>query len=101
MISKLFVRDFRCLSNLEIEFHLESTCIVGRNASGKTSLLEAVSVLTRLQSPKTSSLVQLVRFGAKGLVSDGFVSNYHLQFDYSRTRGNLSLDAVVQKSASS
>jgi DNA replication and repair protein RecF len=101
MISKFFVRDFRCFSNLEIEFHPESTCIVGRNASGKTSLLEAVSVLTRLQSPKTSSLVQLVRLGARGLVTDGFVSDYHLQFYYSRTRRKLALDAVEQKIANS
>src|SRR6478672_1041238 len=101
MISKMLVRDFRCFSNLEIEFHPESTCIVGRNASGKTSLLEAVSVLTRLQSPKTSSLVQLVRRGAKGLVTDGFVSNYHLQFYYSKTRRKLALDAVEQKTSNS
>ena len=66
MVSKLFVRDFRCFSNLEIEFHPESTCIIGRNASGKTSLLEAVAVLTRLQSPRTNSLAQLVRLGRQG-----------------------------------
>jgi DNA replication and repair protein RecF len=98
MVSKLLVRDFRCFSNLEIEFHPESTCIIGRNASGKTSLLEAVAVLTRLQSPRTNSLAQLIRLGAKGLVTDGFVSNYHLQFYYSATRRKLSLDAVEQKS---
>lgn len=97
----MLVRDFRCFSNLEIEFDPESTCIIGRNASGKTSLLEAVSVLTRLQSPKTSSLVQLVRRGAKGLVTDGFVSNYHLQFYYSKTRRKLALDAVEQKTSNS
>ena len=96
---QIVVRDFRCFSNLEIEFHPESTCIIGRNASGKTSLLEAVSVLTRLQSPRTSSLVQLVRLGAKGLVTDGFVSDYHLQFYYSATRRKLALDAVEQKSS--
>jgi DNA replication and repair protein RecF len=98
MVSKLLVRDFRCFSNLEIEFHPESTCIIGRNASGKTSLLEAVAVLTRLQSPRTNSLGQLIRLGAKGLVTDGFVSNYHLQFYYSVTRRKLALDAVEQKS---
>jgi DNA replication and repair protein RecF len=98
MVSKLLVRDFRCFSNLEIEFHPESTCIIGRNASGKTSLLEAVAVLTRLQSPRTNSLAQLIRHGAKGLVTDGFVSNYHLQFYYSATRRKLALDAVEQKS---
>lgn len=99
MVSKLLLRDFRCFSNLEIEFHPESTCIVGRNASGKTSILEAVSVLTRLQSPRTSSLAQLVRLGAKGLVTDGYVSKYHLQFYYSATRRKLALDAVEQKNS--
>src|SRR5437868_6473864 len=97
MVSKLLLRDFRCFSNLEIEFHPESTCIIGRNASGKTSLLQGISVLTRLQSPRTSSLGQLVRFGAKGLVADGFVAEYHLQFYYSATRRKLALDAVEQK----
>jgi DNA replication and repair protein RecF len=99
MVSKLFVRDFRCFSALEIDFHPESTCIIGPNASGKTSLLEAVAVLTRLQSPRTNSLVQLVRLGAKGLVTDGFVSDYHLQFYYSAKRRKLALDAVEQKSS--
>jgi DNA replication and repair protein RecF len=98
MVSKLFVRDFRCFSKLEIDFDPESTCIIGRNASGKTSLLEAVAVLTRLQSPRTNSLAQLVRLGAKGLVTDGFVSDYHLQFYYSASRRKLALDAVEQKS---
>jgi DNA replication and repair protein RecF len=98
MVSKLSVRDFRCFSNLEIEFHPDSTCIIGRNASGKTSLLEAVAVLVRLQSPRTTSLAQLIRLGAKSLVTDGFVSKYHLQFYYSATRRKLALDAVEQKS---
>src|ERR1700736_7063940 len=98
MVSKLFVRDFRCFSKLEIEFDPESTCIIGRNASGKTSLLEAVAVLTRLQSPRTNALAQLIRLGAKSLVTDGFVSGYHLQFYYSASRRKLALDAVEQKS---
>jgi DNA replication and repair protein RecF len=99
MVSKLLLRDFRCFPNLEIEFDPESTWIVGRNASGKTSILEAVSVLARLQSPKTNSLAQLVRHGAKGLVTDGFVWEYHLQFYYSQTRRKLALDAVEQQNS--
>src|ERR1700735_5324314 len=99
MVSKLLVRDFRCFSNLEIEFHPESTCIIGRNASGKTSLLEAVAALARLKSPKTNSRLQLIRVVAKGLVTDGFVSGYHLQFYYSASRRKLALDAVEQKTS--
>jgi DNA replication and repair protein RecF len=99
MLTKLVLRDFRCFQSLEIDCHPELTCFVGPNAVGKTSLLEAVSVLTRLQSPRTNSLSQLVRIGAKGLVTDGFVSNYHLQFYYSATRRKLALDVVEQKDA--
>jgi DNA replication and repair protein RecF len=99
MVSKLNVRDFRCFTKLEIEFHPESTCIVGRNAIGKTSLLEAVSVLARLQSPRSNGLSQLIRLGARGLVLDGYLSDYHLQFYYSSTRRKLALDAVEQKNA--
>src|ERR1700730_15521284 len=99
MLTKLVLRDFRCFQSLEIDCHTELTCFVGPNAVGKTSLLEAVSVLTRLQSPRTNSLVQLVRLGAKGLVTDGFVSDYHLQFYYSANRRKLALDAVEQKSS--
>ena len=98
LVSKVSLRDFRCFSNLELEFHPESTCIIGKNASGKTSLLEAVSVLARLQSPRSNSLIQLIRHGAKGLVTDGFVRGYHLQFYYSATRRKIALDGVEQKS---
>jgi DNA replication and repair protein RecF len=97
MVSKLLVRDFRCFSKLEIEFHPELTCVIGKNAVGKTSLLEAISVLARLQSPRTNSLAQLIRLGAKGLVVDGYIADYHLQYYYSATRRKLSLDAVEQK----
>jgi DNA replication and repair protein RecF len=99
MVGKLLIRDFRCFTRLELEFDHESTWIVGKNATGKTSLLEAVAVLTRLQSPRTISLGQSIRVGAKGLVTDGLVSGYHLQFYYSATRRKLALDGVEQKNS--
>jgi DNA replication and repair protein RecF len=97
MVRKLSLRDFRCFARFELEFHPEVTCIVGGNALGKTSLLEAVAVLIRLQSPRTSSLVPVVRSGAQGLVTDGMVDRAHLQFYYSPKRRKLALDSVEQK----
>lgn len=97
MLSRLSLRDFRCFQNFEIEFDPDTTCIVGQNTTGKTSLLEAVAVLIRLQSPRANSLQEAIRFGAKGLVVDGHVSGYHLQFYYSATRRKLALDGVVQR----
>ncbi len=99
MVRRLQVRDFRCFPSLDVEFDPVLTCIVGKNAVGKTSLLEAVSVLVRLQSPRANSLAETVRFGSKGLVADGQVSDYRMQFYYSETRRKLALDGVVQKSS--
>ena len=99
MLRNLSIRDFRCFARFELEFDPEITCIVGANALGKTSLLEAVVVLTRLQSPRTNSLAPVIRTGAKGLVVDGMVDDRHMQFYYSPKRRKLALDSVEQKDA--
>jgi DNA replication and repair protein RecF len=99
MFRHLSIRDFRCFTRFDLDFDPEITCIIGGNALGKTSLLEAVAVLTRLQSPRTNSLSPVIRTGAKGLVVDGMVENRHLQFYYSKSRRKLALDSVEQKDA--
>jgi DNA replication and repair protein RecF len=95
----LLVRDFRCFGQLEIEFDRHQTFVVGPNAVGKTSLLEAIAILLRLQSPRTHQLAHVVRNGARGFVTDGYVSGLHLQFYFSPRRRKLALDAVEQRRA--
>ena len=97
MVSRFLVRDFRCFTKFELDLHSDLTCVVGKNALGKTSLLEALAVLIRLQSPRTNSLQPAIRNGARGLVVDGIVHNYHLQCYYSASRRKLALDSVEQK----
>jgi len=97
MVRSLSIRDFRCFARFELEFHPELTCIVGGNALGKTSLLEAVAVLIRLQSPRTTSLLPVIRSGTQGLLTDGMVDRRHLQFYYSAKRRKLALDSVEQR----
>ncbi|MDX2079233.1 MAG: DNA replication and repair protein RecF [Terrimicrobiaceae bacterium] len=70
--------DFRCFESLAFEPGPGRTFIVGRNAQGKTSILEAVCVLLRLQSPRTSSLSETVRMGQGGFSVDGHVGETHL-----------------------
>jgi DNA replication and repair protein RecF len=97
MVSRFLVRDFRCFTQFELDLHPAFTCVVGKNALGKTSLLEALAVLLRLQSPRTNSLQPVIRSGARGLVVDGIVRNYHLQCYYSASRRKLAIDSVEQK----
>ena len=99
MLTSLKLRDFRCFAALEAEFAPGANVIVGPNAQGKTSLLEAACVLLRLQSPRSAALGPLVRLGGGGFVVDGLYENNHLQFYYSPRRKKLALDSVEQKSA--
>src|SRR6202007_2685210 len=99
MLRNLSIRDFRCFTRFDLEFDPEITCIVGGNALGKTSLLEAVVVLARLQSPRTNFFAPVILNGAKGLVVDGMVGNRHMQFYYSPSRRKLAIDSVEQKDA--
>jgi DNA replication and repair protein RecF len=56
--------NFRCLEFAELEFDPQFTLISGPNASGKTSLLEAIYVLGRGRSFRTRRLDKLIRSGA-------------------------------------
>lgn len=63
-LEQLRLRDFRCFSELQLDFHPELNWIVGQNASGKTSLLEALFFLGHGRSFRSSRPDRLVRAGA-------------------------------------
>ncbi len=96
MITTLSLRHFRCFETLECQFSPGMNVFVGANAQGKTSLLEAVCVLARLQSPRTSRLGEALQHGRRGFVLDGHIDGRHMQFYYAPQRKKLALDSVVQ-----
>lgn len=61
----LEVRDFRNHRELSLEFGPGLTAVAGPNARGKTNLLEAVFYMCALVSPRVSSDLPLVRWGAQ------------------------------------
>jgi DNA replication and repair protein RecF len=99
ILTQLKLRDFRCFDALECEFSPGMNVIVGPNAQGKTSLLEAACVLLRLQSPRIATLARAIRHEQKGFVLDGYFGERHLQFYFGKQRKKLALDSVEQKSA--
>ncbi len=99
MLTELKIRHFRCFERFEAHFTPGLNLILGPNAQGKTSLLEASCVLLRLQSPRTSRLADIVQHGQRGLLVDGHYAGKHLQFYYSEHRKKLALDSVEQPTA--
>lgn len=43
-IESIKIQNFRCFENLELKFHKQLTVIVGKNASGKSTILDAVAI---------------------------------------------------------
>ena len=60
-LSKFRIRDFRCLDGVELLVHPDLNLIVGSNAAGKTSLLEAIYYLGRGRSFRGGSNLDLIR----------------------------------------
>ncbi len=109
MLRSLAVRHFRCFERWEGEFGAGLNVIVGPNAHGKTSLLEAACILLRLQSPRAGRLAEVVQHERRGFLTDGYFTppsadgsaggERHLQFYFSPGRKKLALDSVEQRSA--
>ena len=99
VLAQLKIRHVRCFETLECEFVPGTNVIVGPNAQGKTSLLEAACVLLRLQTPRVATLARAIQHEKKGFVLDGYFGGRHLQFYFSKQRKKLALDSVEQKSA--
>jgi len=70
-LRRVQVTGFRCLHRADLDLDPRFTLISGPNASGKTSLLEAVYVLGRGRSFRTRRLEPLIRSGAERMMVVG------------------------------
>jgi DNA replication and repair protein RecF len=75
-LRRLQVTDFRCLQSAVLDLDSRFTLISGANASGKTSLLEAIYMLGRGRSFRTRRLEHLIRRGSERFVVFGEVDGF-------------------------
>src|ERR1700728_3766117 len=75
-LRRLQVTDFRCLQSAVFDLDSRFTLISGANASGKTSLLEAIYMLGRGRSFRTRRLEHLIRRGSERFVVFGEVDGF-------------------------
>lgn len=74
-LKNLKCTDFRCLEYTELDFSCGNNLIYGPNASGKTSILEAVAYLGRGRSFRGASTRELIRHDAEEFVLFGRADN--------------------------
>jgi DNA replication and repair protein RecF len=64
-LSRLSLKHFRNFEHLALEFHPEFNFIYGKNAQGKTNLIEAVHYLSTLKSFRAAEKTDLIAHGAE------------------------------------
>lgn len=90
--------NFRCFESLALDVPPSGVVLVGDNAQGKTSILEALCVLVRLHSPRTRRLATLARTGTNGFGVAGDPWQQDRQVRYSRDGLFLKVDAEARAS---
>ncbi len=86
IITGLELKNFRNYSHLELEFSPDNNVVLGRNAQGKSNLLEAVYFLSHLRSNRAPRMRDLVlegreRASVRGFIIDGETRlNIHVSF---------------------
>lgn len=87
-LNALEIRDFRCIEHTQLDFDPRCTLITGENASGKTSLLEAIFFLSCGRSFRSPHADALIRKGASAFTAVGQVSNSSAQILTLGVRGS-------------
>jgi len=100
-LTRLELRDFRCFHAIVLEPRPGLNFIIGPNAQGKTSLLEAACILLRLKSPRTSILREAIHFDRPGFALEGCYGEHLLSLRYTPQEDSkrlLKIDEVTQQS---
>lgn len=98
VIESLRLADFRCIAALSVEIPKQGLVFVGKNAQGKTSLLESLCVLVRLHSPRTRRPYQMVKFETPQFGIAGRAWGSDRRVDYCKGSYTLKVDDEERKS---
>ncbi len=98
-LSEIGIRDLRCVERARLTPGAGINLFVGANGSGKTSVLEAIALVTRGRSFRVHYGRPLVRSGGSALavrasVSRGGVGMTRLRYAYASGKSRASIDGV-------
>ena len=99
-IRQLSLNDFRNLQSTTLDFDQHYNLIYGHNASGKTSLLEAIHIISQGRSFKTNKLNECISHETKGFLLFAKFDNYKagISRDNNETRIRLNGETVKRLS---
>jgi len=99
-IRQLSLTDFRNLRSTTLDFDPRLNLIVGKNGSGKTSLLESIYVLCQAHSFRTHQLRQCIQHGEPNFLLFGRFDDFKagLSRSFSKLEIHVNGEAVKRRS---
>lgn len=64
-IKRLNLKNYRNCSDIELDLDSEKILIIGKNAQGKTNILESIYFLSTMKSQRTTNNLELINFDSK------------------------------------
>ncbi len=86
----LGLNNYRNCKNIELDFNNNKTLIIGKNAQGKTNILESIYFLSTLKSPRTSNIKEFVNFDENNFSAE-------ITIEKSNTEIELSIEYNLEK----
>ena len=99
----LELKNYRNCRELDLDFDSAKILIIGKNAQGKTNILESIYFLSALKSPRASSNLELINFEADKfeISADVLKSNTDVSLFYSYDKEKnkeIKINSVKSKS---
>lgn len=84
-LKSLKLNNYRNCENIEIDFCNFKNLIIGKNAQGKTNILESIYFLSNLKSVRTSNNLDLIKFNNEKLEINAVLekNNTDVEMDFS------------------
>lgn len=80
-IKGLKLKNYRNCIELELDLNCDKVLIIGKNAQGKTNILESISFLSTLKSPRTSNNLELINFAKESLDVEATIEKNDTEID--------------------
>lgn len=82
-ILDLKLKNYRNCKDIELDLDSQKILIIGKNAQGKTNILESIYFLSTLKSPRTSNNLELINFDAQNVQIEALVEkNSQIELDF-------------------
>ena len=89
-LKNLQLTNYRNCKNIVLDFNSSKTLIIGKNAQGKTNILESIYFLSTLKSPRTSNNIELINFDANEVKIESEIikagTEINLKYIYTREK---------------